>query len=266
MRIVLSKKGVDTSYGNMASIVENGVFYSIPIPEPKYMKETRTRYSDIKLKNGLSLFDKIKNYYPKFEDNICHVDPNISNYFGATHGIIGQVDKAQTFLENKIGIGDIFLFFGRYAEVRDNEVIGYERAIIWGYLIVSEIIKPQQITATERAKKEKQYPWIKANPHWNFKDYENKPNNCIYIGKDYGVFDYSPELNLTLPYSKPRYWGLPKELNGLKIESEMSAHNGTIKNGTFTLATTFGQEFVVEESERATKWALSLIEKHKTKK
>lgn len=266
-RVILSKKGADTSYGKVASIIENDVFYNIPIPMSN-KKENTTKYSDIVLSDGTNLLDKIKTYYKNFEDDFCHLDPNLSKYLGATHGIMGQTDNAQNFLKtNKIKKGDVFLFFARYAEGRHGDIVGNVRHVIWGYLIIDDIIEPQQnFTETDRAKKEKQYPWIKDHPHWKFEDYKNKHNNCIYIGKDFGVFNYRPELNLTLPYAKPRYWSLPEKLNGLKIKSETSSKTSkgkTITDGNFTLSTTYGQEFIIEESKKAEEWALALIKEDK---
>jgi hypothetical protein len=272
-KIILSKKGFDSSYGNRPSIILGKRLISMPIPDAG-----GTEYSKLYLSSQETLCGVAEKYYEtikykkdgnqeKFEATKmkCHPDPNIVDYFLCKKqglgfmGSVGQVGDAQNFLaKHDIKQNDIFLFFGQFAKPHDtkkNKFIENDHHVIWGYLKVTEKLEPYTMTKEQRREKEKQngYAWLKFNPHWNIENHkENKKakNDCIYIGAEYGVFDYDEnKLNLTKPYSKIGKWQFPKKIfKNARIESEKPIHNNEIIDGSFELAETYGQEFLILEN------------------
>ena len=107
-RIILSRKGFDSSAGGTASpIFSDGKLFSIPIPQ-KF--PSPTRYKDLKF-NGMTGKDILKESSVKsvLPHNYCHYDPLLSKEIG----IFGQASSSQTELKNnKVSSGDLFLFFG----------------------------------------------------------------------------------------------------------------------------------------------------------
>ena len=106
IKIIFSRKGFDSVAGGIPSIKRGQHIKSLPIP---YKKNTMTTFNDLglgKLVNDLTK-NKIK------PTDTCHNDPNLIT------GQFGQVGAAQTHLENnKVGIGDLFLFWGWFRETK----------------------------------------------------------------------------------------------------------------------------------------------------
>ena len=265
MRVVLSRKGLDTSFGsnagNMLLFNEDKTkaqLIMLPIPE----LDSRNDYcelSDYWREYGdsdkfLKFFDNYKflgQYYPlsrtanrlekcslEIKDGEyclarCHPDPNINNFYMKKDflGSLGQVGQAQSHLaneKNKIGVGDIFIFFGLFNECIDkgatiNLDSKQKKHIMFGYLQVGNIIRTNEFY-DERLKPNKEkikyyqekYPFILDNPHWDWwydeeywPDFGPKPNpfppkyrarkkhycvdktNCIYIARPTCTFDES---------------------------------------------------------------------------
>jgi len=283
MKIILSKKGFDGSWGGYPNIISGNAMYSMPIPD----KESTHTYGELKTANGAGLFDTAKLYYPRIyadkkripftPDIHCHADPNISNYFGANNfvGSIGQVGGAQSHLEKeKINKDDIFLFFGWFREVKNGKFIkGTDKYTLFGYLQIGEIIYPQTLNETEKQEIEARHPWIKDQPHWDFNKYANRKNNCIYIAREncdfntalkgWGTFAYNPTLALTKQDATKKSELQIPALAGLELSKTKG--NKFDPNGNLTLPQTFGQEFVIEENEKATNWVQQLITQFATR-
>ena len=277
MKVILSKKGFDTNYGGYPSIIDGTNLYSLPIHDSNGLY----RYKDLKLQNGKNMFEVVKPYYkniyekgnskPFTADTTCHPDPNLTNYFDAPNflGSFGQQGTAQSHLEKQnVSVGDLFVFFGWFNAVKDGKFLKSNgKHVIFGYLQVGEIIYTQGLNKAARQDFEIKYPWLKQQPHWTDNPYNN---NCIYVVapycsfdkniKGYGTFEYAPKLDLTKPTATTvREWQIPA-LAGLKISS--TGGRKVAPGGTITLPQTFGQEFVIEESEKATEWAEELIKNH----
>lgn len=157
MRVILSRKGFDSSIGGYPSPIINGTPLSFPIPDSK----DKIKYSNLKF-NGKSYLEIMRGLgIKKFDENsTCHLDPDLrfdilDNRICPNDwkGSLGQVSQAQRHLENQgVGIGDLFLFFGWFKETenKDGKII-YKRNLkypdgfhlIYGYLRIGEIIKPQ---------------------------------------------------------------------------------------------------------------------------
>ena len=125
MKIILSRKGFDSSYGGYPSLIyENGMLQPLPIPNSYDI----TRYSDIRnIYDGLTLYDTMQSIKPQIKnetwtkltkDSTCHLDPDIEFSSLTTRdkewvGCFGQGSAAQTVLrKHHVGPDDVFLFFG----------------------------------------------------------------------------------------------------------------------------------------------------------
>ena len=86
-RIVLSRKGFDSSTGGMPSYKRDQALISFPIPS---QQNTLTTYSDI----GLGKIIKELSNNKLQPTDTCHFDPNLE------YGEFGQVGAAQTHLKN----------------------------------------------------------------------------------------------------------------------------------------------------------------------
>ena len=263
MKVILSRKGFDSSYGGCPSpILPDGTLLSLPIPS---IKDT-TKYTSLQY-TSKSLFRIIKELKPRTkikEKYSCHLDPDIRNY-GLEENwqpLFGQEGASQTHLENNgISKGDIFLFFGwfRQTEIIDGSLqyvkSEQDKHIIWGYLQVDEMYKTFDILPSD----------FHYHPHATTERFETK-NNCIYtamkelsLDSHYpgaGTFSLNPSHILTKEGLSRSKWQLPDFFKEVSI-SHHSA-NSFKKEGYFDSAK-IGQEFVISEDKRVTDWSLSLI-------
>jgi hypothetical protein len=114
MKLILSRKGFDSSFGGCASpIFEDDTFVSLPIPE----KSSRLRFSDIggKQRIGSIVEDLTSGRNMSFkESDHVHLDPDLR--FDSLQRkpnwrpLFGQAESAQSHLDNYgVAPGDIFL-------------------------------------------------------------------------------------------------------------------------------------------------------------
>ena len=286
MRVILSRKGLDSAFDTLANMLifsydseqkkPNAEMVMLPIPD----KASKTTYNYLNFCNNISkskkILDALNQYKNIDKETTCHVDPNIVNFFMKKKflGSIGQVDQAQTHLENhKVGVGDLFIFFGLFNDWGDTHNVLFTATkrqdhIVFGYLQIGEIIYTNALTQKQRKDYEKKYPWLINQPHWN-EDYKDRKNNCIYIAREtctfdekikgYGMFNYNKELVLTKQgENSPTHWQLPKDLQGLDI----SYHTKANQKEDYFQAVCRGQEFVIEECPQAENWAINLIKKY----
>ncbi len=188
MKIILSRKGFDSSYGGCASPVIDGKPIPLPIPLPK----SPVSYKELHI-YSYKLGDLVTNLSgaKTTADMQAHLDPDLIE--GAIFGkkmedgwlpAFGQSDQALSHLDRQgVGPGDLFLFFGWY---KNAEKIGdhfrfvrnaNDHHLIFGWLQIDSILRigkdPGSIT--------RKYPWLKDHPHLH--DLSPK-NNAIYIAKD----------------------------------------------------------------------------------
>jgi hypothetical protein len=249
MKIILSRKGFDSSFGGVPSpILEDGTILTFPIPENTECIDYSIKYQDLKpydLDLGSLINDlakphnmhrnhKIQKPYTIKKDDIVHLDPDIcisslANRNKDWKGLLGQCGAAQGHLINQcVDKGDIFLFYGLFQNILQDKVSGqykYDNSgnhkpekihFIWGWMQIGDIIN---INSDKKLK----YQWAEYHAHYHFK----KPatNNTLYIAKDtlildnkqidgvkgFGTFGkYREELQLSDPdFDKTSFWRLP---------------------------------------------------------
>lgn len=198
-----------------------------------------------------------------------HLDPDLGLYCvnglpSKCAGIFGQSSSAASHLHNqKVGVGDVFLFFGTFQHVEFAEgKHRYKKGetpfhAIFGYLVVSEVIDVidglDNLFATKR---------FLSHPHWSNRALlPAYKNNHIYIGNRYGTFKYSDELKLTKPCANKSLWNLPKSFWGITLSYH--PRGGTIIDDKFELQTVAkGQEFVCSITDKTTEWIQNLVQQH----
>ena len=274
MKIILSRKGIDSSFGKVSNLIVNDTdFLMFPIPDI----QDKATYKDIKAYDAIweKLYKNPKYYEELSPDKHCHIDPNIQNFLNEPNflGSLGQVDGAQTQLEgqdiskDKIKEGIIFIFWGLFSKANENNT-EFEfsnhfknRHVIFGYLEVGDIIHTNGLTSKARNEYEIKYPWLTSHPHWNNEKYKDRVNNTIYIAKEngYGLFKFNEKLILSAPHSCACSNWTVKEL----ANCEFTNYKDLVFNddGEIIMPSR-GQEFVLDDP-KATKWAKSLIKKFK---
>ena len=280
MKIILSRKGVDSGSGKTASpIFPDGRMLSLPIPD----KQSPIRYQDIKwheydlgkVVSDLTNGRIAASFFSHLDPDLNHESlPRSNNWLP----LFGQTGAAQGHLRNNnVMIGDIFLFFGLFRDVSikakrlEWSTGSTLRHVIWGWLQVGRIV------AVDNCNREK-FHWAGYHPHFH---QDPDQNNTIYVAKQNlelpntptqkkgaGVFSrFTQELQLTSPtVTKPSLWELPKWFYPQADRRPLSYH-GDLNRWKRTITTTQlnsvsrGQEFVLECADypEATKWVYSLM-------
>lgn len=275
MKIILSRKGFDSSYGDGPSpIFPDGKMISFPIPDEK----AAIKYSDLKIDNNKTYLDLIKELELKegLEDT-CHLDPDIYREVldrkEEWRPLFGQIGAAQSHLENQhVKEGDLFLFFGTFRETNfQGEKLRFERCrgeihAIFGYFQIGDIIKTSKKSLFSY-RKPSISPWMTYHPHVEVKERFLDPLNTLYIAKPHlswnpelpgaAPFYFNNELKLTMKGKNKSRWELPSLFKNVNI----TYHSPSSWKDEYFQSTHRGQEFVIEEKEEIEDWAKSLINK-----
>ena len=259
MKIILSRKGFDTSNGGCANpLMPDGILLSLPIPS--YDKLT---YADIAY-NGLPYDQLLKQLKAKIKYPGCHLDPDIRPNIRLItpsdwRPAFGQIDSAQGQLRNQcVGDGDLFLFFGWFRQVEQtangsfNFVHGAPNIhVIFGYLQVERVLT--------RAEEVARYAW---HPH---SDLSRRNNNAIYLARKTlsfdetkpgcGVLNYSENRVLTLKGCSMGTW---REIPALMPNNIVSKRKNSA-NGQGVYYKGIWQEMVLKENIESEKWAKSVL-------
>lgn len=277
MKLILSRKGFDSSFGGCASpIFEDGTFVSLPIPE----KSGRLRFSDIDGKQRIgSIVQDLtrgRNKPCKASDHV-HFDPDLRfDSLPRKPGwrpLLGQAESAQSHLDNNgVAPGDIFLFFGWFRRVEESDGrFHYKQAapdvhMFFGWLEVGEIWRLWNGTC--------QIPdWASDHPHIG----ATYNKNTIYAAAqsesayEAGVFrSYSDQLVLTAPDMSRSHWRLPKWFYPGERNSMLSYHRSLSRwtchdNYADLRSVGRGQEFILDTKDypEAADWARALIAEHR---
>lgn len=264
MKVILSRKGFDGTYGGCPSpILPDGTMVSMPIPS----ESDDCTYDELKFPGGGSYYDAWKALKSGgYKEYSCHLDPDIRRGIrrecNGWKPAFGQCDAAQGHLINhEVGVGDLFLFFGwfRKTERADGRLQYVKGApgihAIYGYLQVGGILTDDAV---------RKCPW---HPH---SQYINK-NNTIYVASDALVIDgkdcslpgagtlkFSEDLNLTAPGQSHSRWKLIDVLKDKSIVLSYHDKSKCIKDDYFQSAAR-GQEFVYDENAVVSEWATKLI-------
>lgn len=228
MKIVFSRKGFDSSAGGGPSpIVADGKWgrpLSLPIPAGT---ASRTTYGDLGLGEHAAKASRGK----LGASDLCHHDPM---FLPDGTCAFGQHSAAQTHLEGQgVGQGDVFVFFGLFAE----EATGEPHHRIFGYLKVEEI--------TPLASGVPQSMLDIAHPHALEM---HSANDVIWRGEGRAAQRAWPELRLTVPEGPPSLWHRPDWLR----RGGLSYHDRAdrwIRGGKLR-SVARGQEFVADIGRR----------------
>src|SRR4051812_19294963 len=125
MRIILSRKGFDSSYGGVPSpILPTGELLSLPIPETCPSKQ-HARYCDVRF-GGATLDELIARLAPNRTPlEFVHLDPDLRreslNRHPEWRPAFGQALAAESHLVAQgVEPGDLFLFFGWFRQIDTN--------------------------------------------------------------------------------------------------------------------------------------------------
>lgn len=267
MKVILSRKGFDSSHGGSPSPILDGTLLSMPIPSEN---DNDAKYDDL-CYNGVSYSNILEQLHQRknFSGCHCHADPdirqnnrkkNIINWKPA----FGQCGTAQRILTNAgVDKNDIFLFFGwfhqvekingKYKFVSSPKTDFYRSSdlhIIYGYLEIGEqITDPNEIC---------KYFW---HPHSN----GNYINNTLYIPTEhlsfnkalpgYGTLDFRKDRVLTKKNCNRATWNaydflMPEHIYGNRKNSAKS--DGLYYAGQW-------QELVIYESEELIDWVKNIL-------
>jgi len=237
MKIILSRKGVDSSSGRMPSpIFPDGSLVSLPIPD----KASPITYEGIQAHNGWNMGELVAmlSGKPTMSAWRAHLDPDL--FDGAMHrlkgwkAVFGQQGAAQGHLRNHdISNGDLFLFFGLFREtVLKNGKLCWksdspQKHVIWGWLQTETILPVSEQTLCS-------YPWLDYHPH----AYGDRiGQNVWYIAKEQlslfdsllnirggGIFThFAPSRQLTTTnQNKASCWSLPRWMHPSRREVTFS--------------------------------------------
>jgi hypothetical protein len=184
MRIILSRKGFDSSSGGCPSpILPDGRLCSLPIPDP----ESTIRFGEIDY-DGINLAALLNglNREAGWHHRGAHLDPDLRpNALPRLPGwrpMLGQSGSAQGHLRNEgVAVGDLFLFFGSFRPVEETRNGDWRfspgqpaRQVIWGWLQVSEILKVDDIPTDTM-------PWARYHPHFA---YGKDASNTLYVATE----------------------------------------------------------------------------------
>jgi hypothetical protein len=286
MRLILSRKGFDSSNGGCASpILPDGRLLTLPIPSAGGL----VRYRELRC-DGVDVAELVRDltrgaYGP---DDVAHLDPDLVAGSvprpPAWRPAFGQVENAQVHLANQqIGAGDLFLYFGWFREVeRANGRWMFRRGapdlhVLFGWLQVGELI--DVVAAKDSALR--RHPWLRTHPHLS----SVAAPNVVYISADdlalpgvtagalpgAGVFPrIAPELVLTRSGQRLRSrWRLPAFFYPKDGRAPLSYHEQPDRwsprdDGVDLQTVGRGQEFVLDLSAypEAVQWVLSIVATH----
>ncbi len=269
MKIIFSRKGVDSAAGKCASAIVEGRPLSIPIPTSK----PTTCYGD--LSPTLSQAALHLSNGRLSSDQFCHLDPDIDR--GALkarrprgwRGAFGQVSHALSHLKNNaVAPGDIFLFWGLYRDCRVDtgrlRYVGPRKHAIFGWLQIGEIID----VGTQGQQVLTRHPWLRSHPHVQ-PHYGER--NTIFVASEslslcqgipgYGVFN-RPTILSKEGAPGASIWSVPAWLDPTEGGVGMTYHKSNRWLGERTLKAAFrGQEFIADAGHNidAQEWLLALF-------
>jgi hypothetical protein len=238
MRVVLSRKGFDSSTGGCPSPIVGGRPVSLPIPTSR---RSESCYDALGLGEIVraATRGRIAGGHP------CHEDPMFADGLCA----FGQTGAAQSHLARRgVGAGDVFLFFGLFAD----EGGGEPHHRIFAYLQVESRISSG---ATPAAWDGPSFP--RRHPHtigeWG-------ANNTLYVGPGAACRRAALELRLTVPGGPPSLWQVPPWLREVGLSYHARPNRWLPNNRLKTVGR--GQEFVADIGGRpeARRWLEEVIE------
>lgn len=290
-RLILSRKGFDSSYGGMASpILPDGRLLHLPIPTD----HDKFRMSDMDVDGvdfGQMLIDlsgSSRNPDHRHTlDSIVHLDPDLDraprHRKPGWRPALGQTGTAQRHLARQnVAEGDVFLFFGWFREAQQHNGMwrfapgAPNQHVLFGWIEIDKLLQ----IASEREVCLREYPWIADHPHVSQPGHYDNVLNTLYVATDRfrshtsipggGRFShYSPDLNLTAADASRSIWDLPGWLMPRDGRKPLSYH-GDLKRWTQMdercrlRSAAKGQEFVLQASDypEASPWLDDLLQRN----
>jgi hypothetical protein len=278
MRIILSRKGMDSENGGIPSPILENKLITLPIPTT----DITVNYSSLQAAghNLGKLFSNLSED-PNASSKFAHLDPDL--HAGSVKRqpgwlpIFGQFGAAETHLCNQgVTVGDLFLFFGWFREVEcTTGIYRYIKEapnlhVLFGWLQVGKIVScTGQVAPTIK--------WAQQHPHFLGKyglAFLATKKLALGGGKTgipgAGVFNFSNELCLTdRSQHKRSLWRMPFWFYPRNGMYPMSYHRDQKKyvqgqNHVNIQTVAKGQEFVIncDQYPEAIGWAKKLIMKH----
>ena len=247
-KIILSRKGFDSTCGYIPSPIIGEDLISMPIPEENISGDTSRllSYEDL-IHKGTDYRRILRDLAPKRDYRYCHMDPDLScaNQKTPIDGwrpAFGQVDAAKGILNNNgVTTGDIILFFGwfrraercedgQYRFIPRNVGAFYDHSdlhVIYGYMEIGEvIIKREDI---------EKYYW---HPH-SMPYYLDNRTNTLYRPADtlsildgyagYGLLPFNEKRVLTKENRCRSIWGDPRLGNDLITKRKNAEGNDLVR-------------------------------------
>lgn len=265
MRLILSRKGFDSSAGGCPSpVLPDGSLCVLPIPDASSgIRYDQVRFGERRL--GKLVRDLSGGRVGAGDG--AHMDPDLSaEAYPRAQGwrpLLGQTGSAQGHLRNQgVTAGDLFVFFGlfRRAEMhrRRWRFVPGSRPFhaIWGWLHVAEVRSVDDLA-------EDALPWARYHPHCHGRP---DPGNTLYLASDgfrwsdcpdpvagSGVFaGLAPTQVLTDPEGRlPTQWRLPSGFYPGEHRAPLSYHASPTRwrlepPWCYLQCAARGQEFVLD--------------------
>ena len=236
MKLILSRKGFDSSAGGVASpILPDGSLFSLPIPQAS----ATICYRDLEGPAPVARLVEDLTRGKISGDSGCHLDPDLlSGTVSRARGwrpLFGQCGAAQGHLNNqKVEPGDLFLFFGWFRQVRQQK--GHWRFrpgspnlhVLYGWFQIGEILDLAVHPTGKQA-------WMAYHAHC---DGKQRGNNTLFVASKElclpglkqpfpgaGLFPkFHANLCLTRPGSNRSTWLLPRWFSSEGRASVLSYH------------------------------------------
>lgn len=240
MKIILSRKGLDSSFGAVPSpLFPDGTLWSLPIPAAAGCGGT-LRYGDVRF-GAHALGDLVRDLSRGriAATQHVHLDPDLCHAHLARmpgwRPLFGQCGAAETHLQAQgVGPGDLFVFFGwfRHAE---RVSAGYRYVagapdlhVLFGWLRVAARLSLNHETTVP--------PWARYHPHCQQGGFAAP--NSLYIAAERldlpgvpGAWPgagrwarFRPQLQLTAPAMLRSVWRLPAWFHPLGRDTALSYH------------------------------------------
>jgi Nucleotide modification associated domain 3 len=283
MKLVLSRKGFDSSWGGSPSpIFPDGRMISLPIPQQR----SGVTYGNLQLNGGLSYLDVMRQLGIRRlrrrskslaldEQTEVHLDPDlVCDVRPRPEGwraVYGQVNAALSHLRaESVGAGDIFLFFGWFRSTISTAT-GYRYAgpgdgfhAVFGYLEVGEVLNVDAAT---------DIPWAAEHPHLQCRETKEWRENCLFIAArrcslvpslpGAGTVAWHEALRLSEPGRSRSFWRLPRAFHPRFTKMPLTYHakrSWDLRQDHVQLHTApIGQEFVVEINDGIKHWLVELL-------
>ena len=242
MRIIFSRKGFDSVAGGGPSPIVDGQPMSLPIPA--YGQLSATTYGDLGLGDHAATASR-----GKYDgDALCHHDPM---FLSDGTAMLGQCSGSQGHLANQgVGPGDVFLFFGLFAEERNGE----RHHRIFGFMQVDAV---RDVVTADRADPICAMAIAADHPH--FIGMHGK-NDTLYTGRGATARRDWPELRLTVPGGPVSRWHRPKWLKPGGLTYFPKPANWPEPDMLYRVGN--GQEFVADigRREASREWLAGVID------